>query len=247
MIHANRDLPDRLAALIESKSIDWVMEGQPVRWQPDKWTAHWQEHSLPCLSVLTELESEFRQHQTIRRKFLFQTYQDRAARELLTAVMAWGLGLSNYGPSRAGRILSQDHADKAIEAVVSATRQGGAAAGYGAYYTKGNTLKGLDVSFITKLIHFAGYESQHRPRPLIYDKLVATAITRLPTAPLLPDIEDQVTTVAYERYCQWAQDTAAKHGTEPAVMEWALFTLGDEIRSTLRSVRARGSRKRTDR
>ena len=199
MIHANRDLPDRLAALIESKSIDWVMEGQPVRWQPDKWTAHWQEHSLPCLSVLTELESEFRQHQTIRRKFLFQTYQDRAARELLTAVMAWGLGLSNFGPSRAGRILSQDHADKAIEAVVSATRQGGAAAGYGAYYTKGNTLKGLDVSFITKLIHFAGYESQHRPRPLIYDKLVATAITRLPTAPLLPDIEDQVTTVAYER------------------------------------------------
>ena len=89
MIQANSDLPDRLAAFIESKSIDWVMEGQPVRWQPDKWTAHWQEHSLPCLNVLTELESEFREHQTIRRKFLFETYQDRAARELLTAVMAW--------------------------------------------------------------------------------------------------------------------------------------------------------------
>ena len=247
MIRANRDLPDRLATLIESKSIDWVMEEQPVRWQPDKWTAHWQKHSLPCLSVLTELASEFRQHQTIRRKFLFETYQDRAARELLTAVMAWGLGLSNYGPSRAGRILSQDHADKAIEAVVDAARQGGAAAGYGTYYTKGNTLKGLDVSFITKLIHFAGYESRHRPRPLIYDKLVATAITRLPTAPLLPDIEDQVTTVAYEHYCQWAHDTAVENGTEPAVVEWALFTLGDEIRSTLRSVRARGTRKRTDR
>jgi hypothetical protein len=64
---------------------------------------------------------------------------------------------------------------------------------------------------------------------------------------LLPDIEDKVTTVAYEHYCQWAQDTAAEHGTEPAVVERALFTLGDEIRSTLRSVRARGARKRTDR
>lgn len=247
MIRANGDLPDRLAALIGSKSIDWVMEEQPVRWQPDKWTAHWQEQSLPCLSVLTELTSEFRQYQTIRRRFLFETYQDRAARDLLTAVMAWGLGPSNYGPSRVGRILSQVHAEKAIEAVVNASRQGGAAAGYSTYYTKGNALKGLDVSFITKLIHFAGYESQHRPRPLIYDKLVATAITRVPTAPLLPDIEDQVTTVAYEHYCQWAQDTAFEHGTEPAVVEWALFTLGDEIRSTLRSARARGTRKRTDR
>ena len=243
VIRANRDLPDRLAALLGSKSIDWVMEGQPVSWQPRKWTAYWQEHSMPYLSVLTELESEFRQHQTIRRKFLLETYQNRSGPELLTAVMAWGLGLSNYGPSRAKRILNQDHVGKAIDAVVNATRQDGAAAGYGTYYTKGNTLKNLDVSFITKLIHFAGYESQPRPRPLIYDKLVATAITRLPTAPLLPDIEDGVTTVAYERYCQWAQDTAAEHGTEPAVVEWALFALGHEIRSALRSVRARGAGK----
>ena len=247
MIRANGDLPDRLSRLIESKSIDWVMEEQPVRWQPGKWAAHWQEHSLPCLSVLRELDSEFRQHQTIRRKFLFETYRDRAAREQLTAVLAWGLGQSNYGPSRAGRVLSQDHAGNTIEAVVNAARQGGAAASYGTYYTKGNTLKGLDVAFITKLIHFAGYESQHRPRPLIYDKLVASAITRLPTAPLLPDIEDQVSTVAYGHYCQWAQDTATEHGTEPAVVEWALFTLGDEIRSTLRSVRARSTKTRTGR
>ena len=114
---------------------------------------------------------------------------------------------------------------------------------------RGQHAQGLNVSFITKLIHFAGYESEHRPRPLIYDKLVATAITRLPTAPLLPDIED-LTTVAYKRYCQWAQDTATEHGTEPAVVEWALFALGEEIRDELRAERAprrRSARKRTDR
>lgn len=139
------------------------MEEQPVRWQPDKWTAHWQERSLPCLRVLTELASEFRQHQTIRRKFLFETYQDRADMELLTAVMAWGLGLSNYDPSRAGQLLGQDHASISIEAIVERRPPRRCRCGLGSYYTKGNTLKGPGVSFITKLIHFAGYESQHRP------------------------------------------------------------------------------------
>jgi hypothetical protein len=138
-----------------------------------------------------------------------------------------------------------------IKAVVDATRQGGTGSGYGTYYTRGNKLRHLDVAFITKLIHFAGYESEHRPRALIYDKLVATAITRLPTAPLLPDIEDMVTTVVYEQYCQWAHDTAPEHGTEPAVVEWALFALGAEIRDRLRAGRTRqhaaGSRKRTGR
>jgi hypothetical protein len=189
--------------------------------------------------VLDELESEIRQHKTIRREFIFETYQDRSATELFIAVMAWGLGLSNYGPSRARRILGQPAAGMAIKTVVNAVRQNGAAAGYSTYYTKGNRLEGLDVSFITKLLHFAGYQSRHRPRPLVYDKLVATVITRLPTAPLLPDIEDTVTTVAYEQYCQWAQDAAAEHRTEPAVVEWALFALGAEIRAAIRAGRAR--------
>jgi hypothetical protein len=48
---------------------------------------------------------------------------------------------------------------------------------------------------------------------------------------LLPDIEDQVTTVAYEHYCQWAQDTAAEHGTEPAVAKQTIFTPGHGERS----------------
>lgn len=247
MITSNSDLPSRLGALIAGKTVVWVMEDQPVRWEPDRWTAHWQELSLPCFSVLRELESEFREHRTIRRKFLFETYQDRPATELFTAVMAWGLGLSNYGPSRASRILTQPRAARVIEDVVSAARQDGAAAGYRTYYAEGNTLQGLDVAFITKLIHFAGYESAHRPRPLIYDKRVATTITRLPTAPLLPDIEDGVTTIAYERYCQWAEDTAAEHRSDPAVVEWALYALGDEIRETLRAERASQRSRRTTR
>ena len=249
MTRANKDLPDRLAALIRGTSNRWVMEQQPADWKHSAWKEQWERYPLPCPHVLSELASEVHEHERIRRKFIFDAYRDRTPTELFIAVMAWGLGPSNYGPSRARRILRQPNADNAIEAVVNAVRQDGAAAGYSTYYTEGNTLEGLNVSFITKLIHFAGYESEHRPRPLIYDKLVATAITRLPTAPLLPDIED-LTTAAYKRYCQWAQDTATEHRTEPAVVEWALFALGAEIRDELgaeRAPRRRSARKRTDR
>jgi len=244
MTISNSELPGILNGLISRKSIDWVMEEQPVGWQPDAWEAHWENHQLPCPHVLDELKSEIREHEKIRRKFMLDTYRDRTPTELFIAVMAWGLGDDRRGATRAGRILSQAKAETVIKAVVDATRQGGAGAGYGTYYTPGNKLRHLDVAFITKLIHFAGYESEHRPRPLIYDKLVATAITRLPTAPLLPDIEDIVTTVAYKRYCQWAQDTATEHGTEPAVVEWALFALGAEIRNELRAERARRRQRR---
>jgi Putative 8-oxoguanine DNA glycosylase OGG-like protein len=124
-----------------------------------------ERHPLPCPHVLAELASEVREHERIRRKFIFDAYRDRTPTELFIAVMAWGLGLSNYGPSRARRMLLQPNAGKAIEAVVNAVRQDGAAAGYSTYYTEGNTLEGLNVSFITKLIHFAGYESEHGHGP----------------------------------------------------------------------------------
>lgn len=240
MITSNSELPGRLRELIASTSIDWVMEEQPVGWQHRAWKAEWERHPpLPHPHVLNELASEVQKHEKIRRRFIFDTYRDRTPTELFIAVMAWGLGDDNRGAAKAGKILRQDNAETVIKAVVDATRRGGAASGYGTYYTRGNKLRDLDVAFITKLIHFAGYESKHRPRPLIYDKLVATASTRLPTAPLLPDIEDGVTTVAYEQYCQWAHDTAAEHGTEPAVVEWALFALGAEIRKALRAGRTR--------
>ena len=146
MTRANKDLPDRLAALIRGTSTSWVMEQQPADWKHSAWKAQWERYPLPCPHVLDELASEVRDHERIRRKFIFDAYRDRTPTELFIAVMAWGLGLSNYGPSRARRMLLQPNAGTAIEAVVNAVRQDGAAAGYSTYYTEGNTLEGLNAS-----------------------------------------------------------------------------------------------------
>lgn len=195
-------------------------------------------HNLPHPQVLDELQEEYTAHGTIRRSFVFK-YQDRSSAELFIAAMAWGLGPDNRGPAKVGGILDRSDAAAAIEAVVNIVREEGAAASYKKYFSDWK-LPQLNTAFITKLLYFAGYEfpeypREQHPRPLIYDDRVASAVSRLPEAPLLPTISDGVSTKAYEQYCGWAEQTAADHGTEPAVLEWALFRLGGQIGAELRA------------
>ena len=232
-IEHNRELSAKLASLISNASVESVMERQPARWRPAAWQDHWRARRLPHPQVLDELQQEYATHGAIRRSFVF-TYHDRTPVELFIAVMAWGLGPDNRGPAKIGKILDLSDAAEAIEAVVKSVRQDGAVAGYSKYYS-GHKLPQLDVAFITKLLYYAGYQEERRPRPLIYDNLVATAIVRLPDAPLLPSIGERVRAKAYERYCCWAEKTAADCRTEPTVLEWALFSLGGQIRDELRA------------
>lgn len=229
----NADLTSRLASLAASCNRSWLMSEQPVRWRLGTWQRRWQAHALPCPHVLGELQEEHAGHGTIRRSFVFG-YRDRSPVEFFIAVMAWGLGPDNRGPARVGRILRESGAEQAITEVVKAARSGGAAAGYAAYYS-GGKLPYLDTAFLTKLLYFAGYPEQARPRPLIYDSLVATAVIRLPGAPVLPSTSDGVSTRAYQRYCAWAETTATALATEPDVVEWALFTLGSQLRDTMKA------------
>jgi hypothetical protein len=210
-----------------------VAQSQPVQWRPDAWRRHWHKSELPCSHVLDELEAEYNNHGTIRRQFILDTYQDRPAIELFIATRAWGSGPDNRGPAKAGGILTQPQASAKIEDTVSTVRKDSAAAAYRIYYAR-NKIENLGVAFVTKLLYFAGYGSPNRPRPLIYDSLVAAAAARFPSAPLLPAIPDSLTTTGYQRYCAWAEDLAEEHQTEPDAIEWSLFTLGAHIREELR-------------
>ncbi len=230
----NHDLSAAFTRLITTTSIDWVMEQQPADWRLEPWQRQWRMNPpLPHPQVLDGLQEEYGRHQRIRRSFVF-SYQHRSPFELFIAAMAWGLGTDNRGPARVRTILTQPNAAKAIEAVVNTVRQDGAAAGYSTYFPN-YRLRQLDIAFITKVLYFAGYQGQQRPRPLIYDRRVASALIRLPEAPLLPSTWERVTTDAYHRYCVWSEGTAADHETEPAVLEWALFQLGGQIRDELRT------------
>jgi len=89
----------------------------------------------------------------------------------------------------------------------------------------------LNVAFVTKVLHFLGYETPVRPRPLIYDQRVARTLARMPDAPYVPHTTDSsgVSGDQYERYCAWAEEYARHHHTEPVVVEYALFDVGGRL------------------
>jgi hypothetical protein len=233
-IQYNCDLSVTLADLITQTSIDWVMEQQPANWLPDLWQRQWRMNpALPHPEVIGELQVEYAKHGKIRRSFVF-SYQDRSPAELFIAAMAWGSGDDPRGAFKVRSMLTPAYAAEAIEAVVDTVGRGGAAAGYSKYFADCR-LPQLNTAFITKLLYFAGYRGEQRPRPLIYDSRVACIAIRLPDAPLLPSTWDRVSAKSYQRYCEWADQVAADHGTEPVVVEWALFHLGGQVRQQFRT------------
>jgi hypothetical protein len=89
--------------------------------------------------------------------------------------MAWGYRPKDYGPRRTQAVLVADRAEEKIAAIVDATRSDGAGAGWHALLNT-HKINGVNMSFGTKLLYFAGYTTDHRPRPLVLDERVRAAL-----------------------------------------------------------------------
>ena len=139
--------------------------------------------------------------------------------------MAWGHGRRGYGPNRTKAILSQDDAPQKLGAIVEATRTDGAEAGWRALLGT-HKIKGLNMSFGTKLLYFAGYTTNHRPRPLILDEKVRAGLAIVAPGTVPP--RGRVTHRDYLRYLELAEDWAAEptFGQSPDVVEYGLFVAG---------------------
>ncbi|OZC33159.1 hypothetical protein [Gordonia polyisoprenivorans] len=188
-----------------------------VRWNPDPWRDVFRGFDEAFLSLSEHVIS----NGGITRSYV----HDRAAGdpvELFLLAMAWGYGTIGYGPTRVRKILSQTDSRAKLADIVVATRAGGAEAGWIALLRQ-HRIKGLGMAFGTKLLYFAGYSCQSRPRPLILDQFVRRALHQL-IDPVMP-VKTIVRLDDYLRYLEVAEYAASQLG-EPDVLEYALFELG---------------------
>ena len=85
-------------------------------------------------------------------------------------------------------------------------------------------IKGLNMAFGTKLLYFAGYTTERRPRPLILDKRVRRALQVVAPGTVPP--KGTVWSSDYLRYLKlaetWADDLVWHQN--PDVVEYGLFT-----------------------
>ncbi|MGV9710011.1 8-oxoguanine DNA glycosylase OGG fold protein [Gordonia sp. NPDC003424] len=193
------------------------MDAQVIECDPERWEALFAGHE----AVFDELCAHVVENGGIKRAFIHDRADiDPVAVFLLS--MVWGYGRVGYGPARTAAILRQPTAAANIVGIVNAARTEGANAGWRALF-RTHRIRGLNMSFGTKLLYFAGYTTAHRPRPLILDELVRVAFHDVVSAdmPLRPRY---VRHDDYGRYVAAADEWADELGGAD-VLEFALFDL----------------------
>jgi hypothetical protein len=92
----NSDVTGKVEAVIAVTPADWVLNDQPVSWNPAPWHRQWDRNpQLPHREVLEQLDAEVAANERIRRRFVLG-YADQCT-PLLIAAMAWGSGTDNRG------------------------------------------------------------------------------------------------------------------------------------------------------
>jgi hypothetical protein len=200
------------------------VESQRNHWRRDKWLPLFADGHRSLYDALVAHDEEAG---GIARSFIHSWVSDGADDPvgLFLLAMVWGWGKDNRGPSNTRRMLEQEGSTDRLGEIVGATRRDGAAAGWCALIDT-HAIERLGASFGTKLLYFAGYTTQHRPRPLILDDRVRWSLYDLARG-TAPPPGREVSKNQYTRYLAlaetWADDPAWDQ--DPDVVEFGCYDL----------------------
>ncbi|MCP2621575.1 hypothetical protein NLB33_01750 [Mycolicibacterium smegmatis] len=196
------------------------VERQRNRWIPERWAGVFAGHE----QAHADLREHVEEAGGIARSFL-HAQAGRDPVDLFLMTMAWGYQPKDYGPQRTAAVLGQDGAVEKINAIVEATRTDGAAAGWSALLDS-HKIRGLGMSFGTKLLYYAGYTCHQKQRPLVLDERVRAALAII--APGTVPARGWVRRDDYLRYLDLAESWATNPAWNqaPDVVEYALFSHG---------------------
>jgi hypothetical protein len=226
-----------LAAVIGDFSCRTDAQGE--KWNPAVWRTGFTASPADNVTRIDAISARLppidhdNSRQIITRSDVFACRSD--PRMLFLAVMAWGYGLSGYGPHRARKVLEKadaaggDTIDRAIEEL---RRCAAPQAIWRAFSSGGRAkLHGLGPAFASKLAYFACYDRSAGVGPLIADLRSAWGFWAIDGSLVEGSWDIRKTADLYARYVAVAAYWANELGARSDDIERALFVIGPSARS----------------
>jgi hypothetical protein len=212
-----------------------------VEWNPGLWSARFAQNPddaerIEALAVSLPPSSNS-SRKLISRSDIFEMRDD--PRALFLAVMAWGYGLSGYGPVRARKILEvadATNSNAVHQAVAELKRCAGMEAIWKALSIGGDAkLRGVGIAFGSKVAYFTCYDREKGTGPLIADWRSAWGFWAVhgSWADGVWDIRKAAD--LYARYVDVAAMWAHDLGKRSDDIERALFLIGPYAKACLAS------------
>jgi hypothetical protein len=209
---------------------DQCVLGQSVGFSPGSWRERLPSSDFwpPELDVLPPGPED---RPLLDRRMVFRiaerATQPLGAIQALVAVAVWGTGTRGLGRARRLRVFdgNTDEIGHRLATAVRVLDIDGPVKAYEYLHGDGiNQVRHLGPSFGTKFLYFAGYDrALAGHRPLILDRYVALALTRLCSV-CLPGVGWNV--AQYAHYLECAHKWADTWETNPDVIERILFSVG---------------------
>ena len=235
----NDDVRKEFERLLSMTTPYDVISGQRIHWKASVWKQELKgSRPKEISSVLNEIEKYHDANDGIDRAFTFAN--SRSEIPLFISSMVFGFGMTGYGAHRTAGIVQKKKSKSgrnggdSISSVLKDVREtltesgGDVSKALQCFWRSDGSRRfhNIDVPYLTKILHFMGYNTAVRPRPLIYDAFVHMALSRIPNGPSMPLYPESISSSDYFEYCAWAESQS----NDPITVEYSLFRTGKLIR-----------------
>ena len=185
-------------------------------------TSKWHKLSAECKSLINDYADKY-----VSRAFVIKTFEDYYSGKgdylrafLLT--MIWGFEDTGYGTHRTNNYISKPENSSLIKAGIDAVKNRDLKL---AFFSL-KKIKGLGISYISKILYFATKGAGYREYALIFDIRVATSLIQLTTTKQIFEIVKISPSSKfddYHKYNKLIHRLAHQHDIEPDAIELFLY------------------------
>ncbi len=184
--------------------------------------SRWSNLNEGCKRLISDFEGKY-----VSRADVIKTYKEYYANKgdvlkAFTLTMVWGFADTGYGTHRTNVYLAAPTNISLIKKAIDSVKQND----LNSAFEHLKKIKGLGVSYISKILYFASRSVNQSNYALIYDIRVATSLVQLTTPKeifQIVKINPSSKFEEYEKYNKLIHNLASKHKLEAEAIELFLF------------------------